>query len=196
MPAGRPKSFRASPGVLREVRVDLGQVVQQGRRAGDRRFGAGRRGQGPVPHGSRRRRTGPGHLRPDGQADPGAGRSRQERARSPDRPEPGQGRPAGRRAEAPQPRLRRRRPCPDRQRRTTPKNLLEIVAPIDGTIIAWDATLGEAVEPTTQLFAHGRHPTDVALDRRLRERHRRGGLGPAGDLHDLGHRRPGLSRAR
>jgi cobalt-zinc-cadmium efflux system membrane fusion protein len=33
------------------------------------------------------------------------------------------------------------------------KNLLEIVAPVDGTITAWDATLGEAVEPTTQLFA-------------------------------------------
>ena len=32
-------------------------------------------------------------------------------------------------------------------------NLLEIVAPIDGTVIAWDATLGEAVEPITQLFA-------------------------------------------
>jgi cobalt-zinc-cadmium efflux system membrane fusion protein len=32
------------------------------------------------------------------------------------------------------------------------QNLLEIVAPIDGTIIAWDATIGEAVEPTTQLF--------------------------------------------
>jgi cobalt-zinc-cadmium efflux system membrane fusion protein len=32
------------------------------------------------------------------------------------------------------------------------KNLLEIVAPIDGTITAWDATIGEAVEPTTQLF--------------------------------------------
>jgi cobalt-zinc-cadmium efflux system membrane fusion protein len=33
------------------------------------------------------------------------------------------------------------------------KNLLEITAPVDGTITAWDATLGEAVEPTTQLFA-------------------------------------------
>ena len=33
------------------------------------------------------------------------------------------------------------------------RNLLEITAPVDGTIIAWDATLGEAVEPTTQLFA-------------------------------------------
>jgi cobalt-zinc-cadmium efflux system membrane fusion protein len=32
------------------------------------------------------------------------------------------------------------------------RNLLEIVAPIGGTIIAWDATIGEAVEPTTQLF--------------------------------------------
>jgi cobalt-zinc-cadmium efflux system membrane fusion protein len=32
------------------------------------------------------------------------------------------------------------------------RNTLEIVAPIDGTIIAWDATRGEAVEPTTQLF--------------------------------------------
>jgi len=32
-------------------------------------------------------------------------------------------------------------------------NLLEIVAPTAGTVIAWDATLGEAVEPTTQLFA-------------------------------------------
>jgi cobalt-zinc-cadmium efflux system membrane fusion protein len=32
------------------------------------------------------------------------------------------------------------------------RNALEIVAPIDGTIIAWDATRGEAVEPTTQLF--------------------------------------------
>lgn len=33
------------------------------------------------------------------------------------------------------------------------KNLLEITAPVEGTVIAWDATLGEAVEPTTQLFA-------------------------------------------
>jgi cobalt-zinc-cadmium efflux system membrane fusion protein len=33
------------------------------------------------------------------------------------------------------------------------RNLLEITAPVDGTITAWDATLGEAVEPTTQLFA-------------------------------------------
>jgi cobalt-zinc-cadmium efflux system membrane fusion protein len=33
------------------------------------------------------------------------------------------------------------------------KNLLEIVAPIDGTIHTWDATIGEAVEPITQLFA-------------------------------------------
>ncbi|HEV3122344.1 MAG TPA: efflux RND transporter periplasmic adaptor subunit [Isosphaeraceae bacterium] len=33
------------------------------------------------------------------------------------------------------------------------RNLLEITAPIDGTIITWDATMGEAVEPTTQLFA-------------------------------------------
>jgi membrane fusion protein, heavy metal efflux system len=33
------------------------------------------------------------------------------------------------------------------------KNLLEVTAPVDGTITAWDATLGEAVEPTTQLFA-------------------------------------------
>jgi cobalt-zinc-cadmium efflux system membrane fusion protein len=32
-------------------------------------------------------------------------------------------------------------------------NRLEIVAPIGGTITAWDATPGEAVEPTTQLFA-------------------------------------------
>jgi cobalt-zinc-cadmium efflux system membrane fusion protein len=32
------------------------------------------------------------------------------------------------------------------------KNLLDVVAPIDGTITTWDATLGEAVEPTTQLF--------------------------------------------
>jgi cobalt-zinc-cadmium efflux system membrane fusion protein len=32
-------------------------------------------------------------------------------------------------------------------------NRLEVVAPIDGTITAWDATPGEAVEPTTQLFA-------------------------------------------
>jgi cobalt-zinc-cadmium efflux system membrane fusion protein len=33
------------------------------------------------------------------------------------------------------------------------KNLLEVTAPVDGTITAWDATLGEVVEPTTQLFA-------------------------------------------
>ena len=33
------------------------------------------------------------------------------------------------------------------------KNMLEITAPVEGTITAWDATLGEAVEPTTQLFA-------------------------------------------
>lgn len=33
------------------------------------------------------------------------------------------------------------------------KNLLEIVAPIGGTINIWDATIGEAVEPNTQLFA-------------------------------------------
>ncbi len=32
------------------------------------------------------------------------------------------------------------------------RNTLEIVAPIDGTINAWDATRGEAVEPTTQIF--------------------------------------------
>jgi cobalt-zinc-cadmium efflux system membrane fusion protein len=32
------------------------------------------------------------------------------------------------------------------------RNTLEIHAPIDGTINAWDATRGEAVEPTTQLF--------------------------------------------
>jgi cobalt-zinc-cadmium efflux system membrane fusion protein len=32
------------------------------------------------------------------------------------------------------------------------RNILEIVAPIDGTINAWDATRGEAVEPTTQIF--------------------------------------------
>lgn len=32
-------------------------------------------------------------------------------------------------------------------------NGLEVLAPIDGTITAWDATPGEAVEPTTQLFA-------------------------------------------
>jgi cobalt-zinc-cadmium efflux system membrane fusion protein len=32
-------------------------------------------------------------------------------------------------------------------------SLLEIVAPIAGTVTAWDATLGEAVEPTTQMFA-------------------------------------------
>ncbi len=31
------------------------------------------------------------------------------------------------------------------------KNLLEIVSPIDGTITTWDATIGEAVEPTTHL---------------------------------------------
>jgi membrane fusion protein, heavy metal efflux system len=36
---------------------------------------------------------------------------------------------------------------------TDTSNLLEIVAPIAGTITAWDATPGEAVEPTTQLFA-------------------------------------------
>src|SRR5262249_3721657 len=32
-------------------------------------------------------------------------------------------------------------------------NQLEVVAPIDATITAWDATPGEAIEPTTQLFA-------------------------------------------
>jgi cobalt-zinc-cadmium efflux system membrane fusion protein len=32
-------------------------------------------------------------------------------------------------------------------------NRLEIMAPIGGTITAWDATPGEAIEPTTQLFA-------------------------------------------
>jgi cobalt-zinc-cadmium efflux system membrane fusion protein len=32
-------------------------------------------------------------------------------------------------------------------------NLLEVAAPIAGTVTAWDATPGEAVEPTTQLFA-------------------------------------------
>lgn len=31
-------------------------------------------------------------------------------------------------------------------------NLIEIAAPIDGHIIMWDATIGEAVEPTTPLF--------------------------------------------
>jgi cobalt-zinc-cadmium efflux system membrane fusion protein len=33
------------------------------------------------------------------------------------------------------------------------RNMLEVTAPVEGTITAWDATLGEAVEPTTQLFA-------------------------------------------
>ncbi len=33
------------------------------------------------------------------------------------------------------------------------RNMLEITAPVEGTVTAWDATLGEAVEPTTQLFA-------------------------------------------
>jgi cobalt-zinc-cadmium efflux system membrane fusion protein len=32
-------------------------------------------------------------------------------------------------------------------------NVLEVLAPIDATLTAWDATPGEAVEPTTQLFA-------------------------------------------
>jgi membrane fusion protein, heavy metal efflux system len=32
-------------------------------------------------------------------------------------------------------------------------NVLEVLAPIDATITAWDATPGEAIEPTTQLFA-------------------------------------------
>lgn len=32
-------------------------------------------------------------------------------------------------------------------------NQLEVLAPIEATITAWDATAGEAVEPTTQLFA-------------------------------------------
>ncbi len=32
-------------------------------------------------------------------------------------------------------------------------NLLDVVAPIDGNVTTWDAALGEAVEPTTQLFA-------------------------------------------
>lgn len=32
-------------------------------------------------------------------------------------------------------------------------NLLDVAAPIGGTVTAWDATLGEAVEPTTQMFA-------------------------------------------
>lgn len=31
-------------------------------------------------------------------------------------------------------------------------NLLDVVAPIDGSVTTWDAALGEAVEPTTQLF--------------------------------------------
>ncbi len=33
------------------------------------------------------------------------------------------------------------------------RSLLDVKAPIGGTITAWDATLGEAVEPTTPLFA-------------------------------------------
>jgi len=36
---------------------------------------------------------------------------------------------------------------------TDTSNRLEIVAPIAGHVIVWDATPGEAVEPTTQLFA-------------------------------------------
>lgn len=32
-------------------------------------------------------------------------------------------------------------------------NLLEMLAPIDGQVIAWDATVGEVVTPGTQLFA-------------------------------------------
>lgn len=32
-------------------------------------------------------------------------------------------------------------------------NVLEIVTPIGGSVTTWDAALGEAVEPTTQLFA-------------------------------------------
>ena len=33
------------------------------------------------------------------------------------------------------------------------RNLLKVVAPIDGTVVARHAVKGEAVEPTTQLFA-------------------------------------------
>lgn len=36
---------------------------------------------------------------------------------------------------------------------TETSNRLEIVAPIAGSVTVWDATPGEAVEPTTQLFA-------------------------------------------
>lgn len=35
----------------------------------------------------------------------------------------------------------------------SPDNLLEVLAPIDGHVIAWDATIGEVVAPGAQLFA-------------------------------------------
>ena len=38
------------------------------------------------------------------------------------------------------------------QRDQSASNLLDVVAPIDGNVTNWDAALGEAVEPTTQLF--------------------------------------------
>ncbi|MBI3840286.1 MAG: efflux RND transporter periplasmic adaptor subunit [Planctomycetia bacterium] len=39
------------------------------------------------------------------------------------------------------------------QRDESASNLLDVVAPIAGSVTTWDAALGEAVEPTTQLFA-------------------------------------------
>jgi membrane fusion protein, heavy metal efflux system len=38
------------------------------------------------------------------------------------------------------------------QRDQSASNLLDVIAPIDGSVTTWDASLGEAVEPTTQLF--------------------------------------------
>jgi cobalt-zinc-cadmium efflux system membrane fusion protein len=38
------------------------------------------------------------------------------------------------------------------QKEESASNLLEVLAPIAGSITTWDAALGEAVEPTSQLF--------------------------------------------
>ena len=71
------------------------------------------------------------------------------------------------------------------------RNLLNVVAPIDGTVVARHAVKGEAVQATTQLFSDRRHVEDVALDRCLRERHCQGEARPGGELRRLGNRPPG-----
>ena len=166
-------------GFIREVRVDLGQAVRQGDVLAVVDSAEVSAAKAQFLSSQAALKLAQATAEPDAVARPDRGGRRQGRARGDDGPEPGPGRRHGRRAEAPQPRLRRRGagPDPQDQGHEEPPQRRRPDRRDGGRAARRQGRGGPADVPTVR---RRRHLADVALDRRVRERHRQGEARPGG----------------